>query len=233
MKRIFRKIWRQLRGQHNHGRRAERACWAQPSTEELESRRMLSGDIALYHNHVLPEDVNGDGEVTLHDALALHREMLAAATLPLDLKPTLSRGAPLGPAPEGEGGNDALYFDIDGNNYLTPTDAALMKYSLNPEAHNGDSVHYDVTIYVPDSGVEYGLGRFDANPVTVQIDQGNVKLVSQVGDDAIEGVDRFFECLLFVSGDRVRSGQRLAHTGPARGESPQGHGVEQRLCVRV
>jgi len=150
---------------------------------------MLSGDMALYHNHAMPYDVNGDGVVTLHDAHALHREMLAAATLPLDLSPQLGRGAPLGPAPEGEGGTDAVFFDINGDNYLTPRDAELMVRGLNPEAHGGDAVHYDVTIYDSGSGIEYGVGRFDANPVTVQIDQGDEFELRVYVQDVRAGVD--------------------------------------------
>lgn len=78
--------------------------------EALEDRRLLDAS-APWHNDALPLDINQSGAVTASDALGVISQLLV-------------RG--VGPLPAPDPGPPLLYIDVNGDNALSPRDAATV-----------------------------------------------------------------------------------------------------------
>jgi hypothetical protein len=83
--------------------------------ESLESRAMMAGDVACFHNIQLPEDTDGSGDVTPLDALVVINRIN---------NPTAVTNA---------SANDTLP-DVDGDSVMTPLDALAVINHLNRNA---------------------------------------------------------------------------------------------------
>jgi len=108
-------------------------------SESLEKRQLLAGDILAAHNYSIPEDVNGDWQVTPLDALLVLNH-IAEQRGSSDLSGL-------------ERGSIEHYVDVTGDNLVTPLDALrvlnriasgeaigeLLELSLNPRTGNDEA----------------------------------------------------------------------------------------------
>ncbi len=108
--------------------------------ESLEQRVLLAGDIPAWQNPVLPEDVNGDAVVAPDDALLIASELYRTGSRSLLAEPQVEAAGVASAAfkaasTAGAEGEDIppLFLDVDGDNYLTPTDALLVVRRLVAE----------------------------------------------------------------------------------------------------
>jgi hypothetical protein len=121
------------------------------SAERLETRAMLAADaLSAWQNPALPPDVNADGYVTAMDALRIVNELNAggARQLASSPAPTITRFSFMA-----AGEPQTNYYDVNGDGYLTASDALAVFNSLNAAA--GEKVR--VILAVTDSS---------GNPVT-------------------------------------------------------------------
>ncbi len=109
--------------------------------EQLEHRHLMAGDTYLpYHNDLIPEDTNGDYNVTALDALLIINAINAGRSGPLS-GPTVGKAS--GPA-----------IDVSGDNILSALDALKVINRLNAEGE--------------DAQVGYTLELTDKNGVLLQ-----------------------------------------------------------------
>lgn len=150
------------------------------AAERLESRSMMAGDLFVsdYWNNMKPTDVNGDGNVTPFDALAVINELNQRGARSLGIRPaTVSAGG------EGESSPDDFFFDVNNDGMVTPFDALAVINTLNAEGEDGDDLMaFTIHAYSPDTDT----------PITTLARGEEFDLVVKVDDLRLGGSGVFF-----------------------------------------
>ena len=112
------------------------------TAERLETRAMLAADaLSGWQNELMPADVNADGHVSAIDALRVINELNASGARQLTAAPAtpLSRFSFVA-----AGSQRSNYYDVNGDGYLTATDALTVINQLN--AAQGEQVRVRVEV---------------------------------------------------------------------------------------
>ena len=100
-------------------RRHERSIRRRLSSEQLETRTLLAGD--LMQNPASVTDVNADGMTTPIDALFILNELNSGGARSLVA---------------GEDPSSAVFYDVNGDSFLSPMDALVVLNKLNAEGED-------------------------------------------------------------------------------------------------
>lgn len=108
--------------------------------ERLEVRALLAADagiaattVAPWHNVANPADVDGDGYVAPSDALAIFNELNAWGPRSLSVLPPGGASLRSGFSSFAAAGGPLAMVDVDGDNFLSPSDALVVFNLLNAE----------------------------------------------------------------------------------------------------
>ena len=112
---------------NNHSRKAQRKSWLKRvlRLESLEKRQLMAADLPLFHNDMIPWDVNGDFSVSPLDALVVINRLNTQGSSSLN-----------GQAPT----DKSSYVDVTGDNFLSPLDALSVINALNNGEGQGELV---------------------------------------------------------------------------------------------
>lgn len=112
---------------NNRSRKAQRQSWLKRvlRLESLEKRQLMAADLPLFHNDMIPWDVNGDFAVSPLDALVVINRLNTQGSSSLS-----------GQAPA----DRSSYVDVTGDNYLSPLDALSVINALNNGEGQGELV---------------------------------------------------------------------------------------------
>ncbi len=175
------------------------SCSSRPrrlTLECLEQRRLLAADFSGWQNVLEPADVNNDGVVAPADALLVAHELYETGARYLG--PPVASAAPalaasIAASAEGEHPS-RFYFDVNGDNYLSPVDVFLVVAELRAEGQE-DLVQFrlettDLTgVPVSDvlQGEQFVLNVFvqDVRPDTVSARGVFQAYVDVLFDDAL------------------------------------------------
>jgi hypothetical protein len=117
---------------NNRSRKAQRQSWLKRvlRLESLEKRQLMAADLPLFHNDMIPWDVNGDFAVSPLDALVVINRLNTQGSSSLT-----------GQAPA----DRSSYIDVTADNFLSPLDALSVINALNNGEGQGElvEVKYD------------------------------------------------------------------------------------------
>jgi len=112
---------------NNRSRKAQRQSWLKRvlRLESLEKRQLMAADLPLFHNDMIPWDVNGDFAVSPLDALVVINRLNTQGSSSLTGQSPADRSS---------------YVDVTGDNYLSPLDALSVINALNNGEGQGELV---------------------------------------------------------------------------------------------
>jgi hypothetical protein len=132
---------------NNHSRKAQRQSWLKRvlRLESLEKRQLMAADLPLFHNDMIPWDVNGDFSVSPLDALVVINRLNTQGSSSLT-----------GQSPT----DKSSYVDVTGDNFLSPLDALSVINALNNGEGQGELVEVKYEFFRVNADGSVGA-RFD------------------------------------------------------------------------
>jgi large repetitive protein len=142
---------------NNHSRKAQRKSWLKRvlRLESLEKRQVMAADLPLFHNDMIPWDVNGDFEVSPLDALVVINRLNTQGSTSLS-----------GQAPT----DKSSYVDVTADNYLSPLDALSVINALNNGEGAGELVEVRYEFFRVNADGTVGAKFDDPIPDNLQPD---------------------------------------------------------------
>jgi len=142
---------------NNRSRKAQRQSWLKRvlRLESLEKRQLMAADLPLFHNDMIPWDVNGDFAVSPLDALVVINRLNTQGSSSLT-----------GQAPA----DRSSYIDVTGDNYLSPLDALSVINALNNGEGQGELVEVKYEFLRVNADGTAGVPFVDAIPENGQPD---------------------------------------------------------------
>ena len=142
---------------HNRSRKAQRQSWLKRvlRLESLEKRQVMAADLPLFHNDMIPWDVDGDFSVSPLDALIVINRLNTQGSSSLT-----------GQAPT----DKSSYVDVTGDNFLSPLDALSVINALNNGEGQGELVEVKYQFFRVNADGTAGAEFDDAIPENGQPD---------------------------------------------------------------